>query len=201
MKASKRLRVAVATAADRQAIYRLRHDVYAQELGQHPVEARGLLTDRFDVINEYLVVKRSESLVGHVSITPPGPEGYSLDRYVTRDQLPFAVDEWTHEVRLLTVRDGNRSSPAAALLFLSLLAWIGGRGGTSVVALGRREVLGTYRGVGLQTCGLEVQSGKVTYEVMTATLADLRNGRDARRAVYERALRDVEWDLPAPALA
>ena len=39
------IQVAVATQHDRDAIYRLRHRVYAAELGQHPENSEGRLTD------------------------------------------------------------------------------------------------------------------------------------------------------------
>jgi hypothetical protein len=41
----RKVRIALATEADRPAIYRMRHDVYAAELGQHQVQPSLMLSD------------------------------------------------------------------------------------------------------------------------------------------------------------
>ena len=46
--ATRKLTIAVATDEDRSALYRLRHQVYASELGQHPENSDGTLTDPLD---------------------------------------------------------------------------------------------------------------------------------------------------------
>src|SRR5215471_9025286 len=79
--AAERFRLSVATDADREEIYRARHEVYARELGQHPVTPAGALRDSLDDSNLYLVAKAGAGLAGFVSITPPGQERYSIDKY------------------------------------------------------------------------------------------------------------------------
>src|SRR5213593_3810787 len=104
--------LSVATEADRQVIYRLRHEVYARELGQHAANLSGSLRDALDDWNIYLVAKISGQIAGFISLTPPpgGLErsaelqlgametggsdlvapngssglGYSIDNYVSR---------------------------------------------------------------------------------------------------------------------
>jgi hypothetical protein len=191
----RRLRISVATEQDREVIYHLRHSVYARELRQHPERADERLVDRLDRVNVYLVVKRDEEILGFVSITPPGGHGYSLEKYVRRTDLPFPVDHRTYEVRLLTVREGRRGGPTAGLLLLAVFKWIQGRGGTRVIALGRREVLTFYRKVGLVTVGIEVKSGAVAYELMTATTHALDAALQARPAVFERAFQDADMQV------
>ena len=46
---------AIAGEAEREEIYRLRHAIYARELGQHPVNAAGRITDPLDAYNVYIV--------------------------------------------------------------------------------------------------------------------------------------------------
>ena len=52
-----------ATPADRERIYQLRHTVYASELGQHPQNIDGRLTDPLDAYNAYIVAHSGEELV------------------------------------------------------------------------------------------------------------------------------------------
>src|SRR5438045_2027026 len=82
------VRVAVANDGDREQIYRLRHEIYAGELGQHRENESGRLTDNLDSFNEYIVASACEVVLGFISITPPG-RNYSIDKYVRREQLPF----------------------------------------------------------------------------------------------------------------
>ena len=51
------MELAVATQNDRQWIYRMRHRVYADELGQHKSNATEVLTDRLEEFNLFLVVR------------------------------------------------------------------------------------------------------------------------------------------------
>jgi histidinol-phosphate/aromatic aminotransferase/cobyric acid decarboxylase-like protein/GNAT superfamily N-acetyltransferase len=193
-----RIRIADAKCDDRDAIYRLRHDVYARELGQHPENPAGRLTDGLDAFNHYIVAWQGGEIAGFVSITPPGHERYSIDKYLARDDLPFALDDGVYEVRLLTVAAAHRGRPIAGLLMYAALRWIEARGGSRIVAIGRREVLDMYRKVGMESLGHEVRCGAVRFELMTATTAALRQGL----ARYAQALRKVEpgidWQLGVP---
>ncbi len=86
-----RLVLRVALPSERQSIYRLRHAVYAKEIGQHPVQASGRLSDALDEKNIYLAAQRSRQLCGFISITPPRPNTFSLSKYLPNQPLPFAL--------------------------------------------------------------------------------------------------------------
>ena len=43
-----KIELAIASETDRPEIYRMRHDVYAREIGQHAENADGCLTDSLD---------------------------------------------------------------------------------------------------------------------------------------------------------
>jgi GNAT superfamily N-acetyltransferase len=188
----------LATASERDAIYRLRHDVYARELGQHQVNVHARLSDPLDAFNEYIVARRDDVMAGFVSVTPPGHGAYAIDKYLPRSELPFACDERLFEVRLLTVLPEFRRMPIAGLLMYAALRWIQWRGGTRIVAIGRREVLKLYRKVGLQLLGREIRSGAVCFELMTATTRDLSD-RFACETRHQRIVdRWVDWRLAAP---
>src|ERR1051326_2702898 len=142
------LSVSVATQSDREAIYRLRHEVYARELGQHATIPAAKLKDALDCRNIYLVAKQGSQIAGFISLTPPrrtasngsrrqispgrASQGarpdfsadksalnrnaephYSIDKYVSREALPFAFDDGLYEVRLLTVVKPHRGREVA----------------------------------------------------------------------------------------
>jgi hypothetical protein len=91
--ASKPTVVRLATAADREQIYRLRHDVYAGELGQHATNGEGRLSDALDEFNVYLVASRNGDIAGFVSITPPEGGRFSVDKYVRRQDFSAFCEE------------------------------------------------------------------------------------------------------------
>ncbi len=85
------IRLSLATESDRQQIYALRHQVYAREIRQHRENAEGVLRDALDAGNVYLVASAGGAIAGFVSITPPGCGAYSIDKYMAREVIPFAV--------------------------------------------------------------------------------------------------------------
>ncbi len=157
---SARARTVVREADDeqREAIYRIRHDVYAVELGQHPVNAAGRLTDRLDDVNHYLVALRDGEVAAFVSVTAPNDLGYSVDKYVRRDAMPFEVDDGTYEIRLLTVLEQHRDTDLAATLMVAAYRWIEARGGRTVIAIGRDEVTPMYVRGGMRRTGITTTS-------------------------------------------
>ncbi len=194
-----RFQLDLAGPDDRVAIHRMRHDVYARELGQHPINAAGELRDPLDAFNIYLVARLKNEVVGFVSITPPGHVCYSIDKYLSRDELPFPCDAGLYEVRLLTVARSHRGSPLAGLLMLAALRYVEHQNGQRIVAIGRREVLSIYLKAGLQPLGKTITSGNVTFELLTAILADLRRTQeDANNDRIQRLQKLIDWRLPFP---
>lgn len=196
-------RLTHATPADRERIYAARHAIYATELAQHRENADGRLIDALDTRNEYLCVWQGAALAGFVSITPPGGT-YSLDKYLAKTDWPFSCDGGLYEVRLLTVMPEARRRELALLLMYGALRWIESRGGTRVMAIGRREVMGLYEKAGLTPTGQSVVSGAVTFDVMTATVAALRARAQEIAPMIARIEAATAWELdiafrrPAP---
>jgi histidinol-phosphate/aromatic aminotransferase/cobyric acid decarboxylase-like protein/N-acyl-L-homoserine lactone synthetase len=185
----------MATQQDRRQIHQVRHEVYARELGQHAMRPEGMLQDSLDERNEYIVLAEGTHVLAFVSITPPGGT-YSIDKYFQRSTLPFPCDPGLYEIRLLTVIDEHRNGPAASLLMYAAFRWVDCRGGTRIVAIGRVEVMDLYRKAGLAGHGQRVQSGEVTYELMSATLDHARRWAPQYQPVVDRLLRGVKWQLP-----
>src|SRR6185503_8563342 len=120
--------LSLAAESDRQRIYRLRHDVYAAELRQHTLNAKGQLRDPLDDTNVYLVAKAAGEIAGFISLTPPGRPAYSIDKYFPRETLPFAIDDTLYEVRLLTVVKPHRGRELATLLMYAAFRWVEAHG-------------------------------------------------------------------------
>ncbi|MGC1208346.1 MAG: aminotransferase class I/II-fold pyridoxal phosphate-dependent enzyme [Ornithinimicrobium sp.] len=190
------LQIRRATSEDLEWIYGLRHRVYAEELGQHQPQPSGTLRDNLDGENIYLVAAEGNHPIGFVSLTPPWVGRYSLDKYLTRDDMPLLDSGDAFEVRILTVEPAYRDRGIAMLLMYAALRWAASRGGQTIAAMGRAEVLAMYRTVGLEPTGRAVVSGDVRFEVMTATVAGLtQNSLGPFRSVLETLLSTVDWRL------
>ncbi len=192
------LTLAIASPEDREFIYRSRHEVYAHELGQHLPNAEQRLRDTLDDSNVYLVAKAYGRIHGYISITPPQAGGYSIEKYVSRDALPFSVDNRLYEVRLLTVLRPHRRSDLAALLMYAAFRWVEAHGGTRIVAIGRREILQMYLKIGFQLLGRSIQSGSVTFELMCASIAAAKIPLQRFVPILRRLQKTVDWQLSFP---
>ncbi|MFE2021821.1 aminotransferase class I/II-fold pyridoxal phosphate-dependent enzyme [Streptomyces sp. NPDC059499] len=193
---SRDVQIRAADAEDLVWIHELRHRVYAQELGQHAPRPEGRLHDALDGDNVYLVAARGPVRMGFVSLTPPWLGRYGLDKYLTRDELPLLSEGGAFEVRILTVEPRWRSTAVAPLLMYAALRWISSRGGRTVVAMGRTELLDMYLAVGLEPLGHTVRSGAVTFEVLTGEVAGLTQVATVRyRTALERFRSVVDWQL------
>jgi len=156
----------LATGSDREQIYRIRHAVYAEELGQHPRNAEGALRDALDAVNDYIVVLEQDRVVAFVAITPPTAGTFSIDKYFSRADLPIRFHERLYELRLLTVCAGYRHSSLLRRLVEATFGHLHALGATEAIAIGRQEILDLYEGLGFQRLGLAIQSGRVSYELM-----------------------------------
>ena len=141
---TKTFSISLATGREREEIYRVRHEVYARELGQHPVNPAARLRDPLDDGNVFLIARIAGELAGFISITPPSLGCYSIDKYFARETLPFPADESLYEVRLLTVLRTHRRRAVAMLLMYGAFRWVESHGGQQLVAIGRREILDLY---------------------------------------------------------
>ncbi|HWH68736.1 MAG TPA: GNAT family N-acetyltransferase, partial [Candidatus Sulfotelmatobacter sp.] len=185
----------MASDLEREEIYRVRHEVYACELGQHPVNAGMRLRDPLDAKNVYLVAKVAGELVGFISITPPGQDPYSIDKYFSRESLPFRVDEGLYEVRLLTVLPAYRGSEAAVLLMYAAFRWVESHGGQHLAAIGRREILDLYVKAGLKPAGKFTQCGRVTYDLLHASVPEMRARLQQFSGLLTRLEAKADWHL------
>ena len=192
---TKRILISIADENDRKTIYKLRHEVYATELGQHKENESCSLTDNLDEINIYIVAKVEHEIVGFISLTPPNNIGYSIDKYFSRDQTGLNYDQSLFEIRLLTVMQSWRGSYLAILLMKGAHRLIQSIGGSTIVAIGRLEVLRMYALIGLHPLGLRAKSGNVTYELMIATTDELLIFRPQLQEAISLLEKRVDWSI------
>ena len=188
-----RFSICFANEHDREIIYRMRHEVYARELGQHAENEKRLLTDKLDSINIYIVAKVRDEIAGFVSITPPNDVGYSIDKYFTREELPLCFDDRLYETRILTVSNSWRNSRVAALLMYAALRYIQSAGGKTVIGIGRLEVLEMYKHAGFRTLQKQVRAGKVTFELI---ITDVEEDRSPFMPLIADLEKHADWNLP-----
>lgn len=186
--------ISLADDRDRLAIYSIRHAVYARELRQHAENADGLLRDKLDDVNTYIVATEGRTVVGFVAVTPPNAYGYSLDKYFDRAATGLRFDQGLYEIRLLTVVETYRHTQLAAMLMYAAFRYVESRGATTIAAIGRLELLRLYERVGLRRRGLRAQGGAVAYELMSADVQDMRAPH--WESVIQRMERAVQWRLP-----
>lgn len=199
-----RFRIDLADPPAREAISRLRYQVYAEELGQYPLHPAAAVRDPIDDWNIYLVASVRDEIAGFISVTAPTAPRFGLEKYLRRDQLPFSLDAQTFEVRLLTVLKPHRGRELATLLMYAALRWVEAHGGNRLVAIGRREVLELYVRCGLESTRVELQVGNVSYELLAGSLAEIHRRAGEFTGLLERLEEKTDWRLniafrrPAP---
>ena len=190
------VKISLATNSDRDIIYHLRHEVYGSELMQHSENEKGTFRDNLDNFNIYIIAKLNEDIVGFISITPPDKNIYSIDKYISRKNFPFTVNDSLFEMRILTVVKAHRNKPIALLLMWAAFRWIEANGGSNIMAIGRIEVLSMYLKLGFKAMNRKIQVGKVTFELLYGNLNELNNHfktnyKQLSIKLYENCI----WDL------
>jgi len=191
-------RISLADESDRSSIYALRHEVYAEELHQHMMTHDRMLSDPLDSFNTYILGEIDGRLAGFVSITPPGFGRYSIDKYLARETVGLSFDEGLYETRILTVARPHRGTRLAAALMYAAGRWAEEKGATRLVAMGRIEVLSIYLKHGFKPLGHQIHSGAVTFELLSASVQQLRATVERRNALYRKLESEFEWGMPFP---
>jgi histidinol-phosphate/aromatic aminotransferase/cobyric acid decarboxylase-like protein len=151
-----------------------------------------------DAVNEYLVIRQQSDIVGFISVTPPGST-YSVDKYFSRGELPVPCDTGLYELRLLTVLEEHRRSSVTAQLMYAAFRLISSRGASHVLALGRvGATTKLYEKFGLRGTGRRVRAGAVEYELMSATLEEMRLRVAAIPHILGRLREVCDWELDVP---
>ena len=196
MNPDNKIKISIATNSDREVIYKIRHNVFASELGQHIENEKGTITDQLDNFNTYITAKINLEIIGFISITSPGRGIYSIDKYIKRSELPFKVDKGLYEMRILTVLKEHRNTPAALLLMWAAFRWIDAHKGSNIIAIGRVEILELYLKLGFQAMNHKIQSGSVTFELLSGNVFNLVDHiANNYKPLFIKLSKNCIWDL------
>jgi hypothetical protein len=94
-----RIQMKLAEKVDRETIYRMRHEVYAGELFQHPENIFGKLTDALDDYNIYIVASSQGTWTYGIKSTPQLPASKN----------PFLMELGTPPVEFGIITGGLRN--------------------------------------------------------------------------------------------
>ena len=192
---SPRISIAVANTSRQRAVYRMRHEVYAAELGQYESLPSGSLPDATDVKTVYITACIGGKVVGFVGITPPSSPCFSLEKRLSPDEILVTLDDHTFEIRALTTKKSLRGSFVAASLMYAAFRWVEAHGGKRIVSIGRREVLSMYLQLGLKRSGQIFECGAVTYELISAEIGNVAARLQRLRSKVDRMEKRLDWKL------
>ena len=191
-----RLRISEASAEERAAVYELRHETYAVELGQYAAQPGQTLPDADEVESVYLVAILGAELVGFVGVTPPHSPRFSVENHLAGHPEKFVRDAQMFEIRALTVRSARRGSLIVAALLYAAFRWVQAHGGSQIVSIGRREVLGMYLRLGMKRMGASLACGEVNYDLIRGDVAAMSLQLQRVEARLQRLQDQIDWDLP-----
>jgi histidinol-phosphate/aromatic aminotransferase/cobyric acid decarboxylase-like protein/GNAT superfamily N-acetyltransferase len=166
-------------------IFRGRHRVYAEELGQYERTSSGSLPE--DTANKtFIHVRTPTKLCGFVAVTPPG-QPKAMERH------GVCASPGSFEVRALTVLPGHRGCGVAHALMYAALRFVEASGGSCIEALARREVVAMYLSRGMHRTGVTVRVGQVEYEHVRGSVEHIHAS-----IVDKPFTPGIEWALPFP---
>jgi aspartate aminotransferase-like enzyme/GNAT superfamily N-acetyltransferase len=156
-----------ATEGEFQQIHRLNHQVFAEEIPQHPRTPDGQLIDRFHAANRYFIALHDNHLAGMISVHP-GPEFSIAGRLA--DLAPLQALRAPLEVRLLAIVPQYRGSAILPGLLIEVFRYARLHGYSDLVASGITSRMSMYRKMGFRPIGPAVPSGAASFMPMLLPL-------------------------------
>jgi aspartate aminotransferase-like enzyme/GNAT superfamily N-acetyltransferase len=155
------------TEAEFEAIHRLNHRTFAEEIPQHPVNPQGRLVDKFHAENTYAICLDGGKLAGMVSgraVRPFSLDGKldGLDAFLPEGRKPV-------EVRLLAVEPTYRHSTVLARLVEEIAGHFAKLGCDLALISGTTRALQLYRRMGFVPFGPVVGDATAQYQPMYLT--------------------------------
>lgn len=168
-------------------IHELNYLTFVREIGQHADPGRPALVDKFHDKNLYLIAKRDSEVVAMLAV---------------HDRAPFSVagrmpePDWIErncrgplEVRLLTVRPGERQTVVLPALLWMLYRAAVAAGYSHLLASGVREQLRLYYRLGFQALGPEKPCGRAWFTPLALDIQELPSAGRRIAARIERLVR------------
>ncbi len=160
------------TAEEREGVWRLNHETFSRELGQHELAPDGLLVDRYAATTRYLCAFAAGRVVGMIAVNAEPP--FSIEK-----RLPLGVAslaDWPArrlEVRLLAIEPAHRNSMVLAGLLGSMIELAAAEGFEAILISGVVNRLAMYRRLGFRELGPPVPDGAAAFVPMAMRIGEL----------------------------
>jgi aspartate aminotransferase-like enzyme len=161
------VRFELATPRDFDAIRRLNHRTFAEEIPQHPVHDDRRLVDRFERDSVFIVARAGTGLVGMLSVRPERP--FSLEAKLPEFERFLPPGRRICEVRLLSVEPSHRQGIVLRGLLVRLVRECDARGLDLAVISATTRQLRLYRHLGCVPFGHLVGSPGAQFQPMYVT--------------------------------
>ncbi|HET7570625.1 MAG TPA: GNAT family N-acetyltransferase [Gammaproteobacteria bacterium] len=161
-------------------IHRLNYETFVGEIPQHAENDEGLLIDRFDAENTYIICLDDGRIVGMLAAR--GKRPFSLDAKLDNLDDYFPGEHNICEIRLLAVEKGRRYSRVFAGLAREMTEyWLRHNFDMAVIS-GTPKQIKLYERLGFMPFGPMVGSEQAPYQPMYLT----RESFQQRQALYQR---------------
>ena len=156
------------TAEEFAQVFRLNHEVFAAELGQHAVRPSEQLVDKFHDKNRYVIALEGDRVVAMIAFhdQPPYSVAEKLAEPRTLDSLGSLA-----EIRLLAIDPEHRHGTLLRGLFVAVYERSLAK--DAIVISGRVEEQAMYHSLGFRPLGPPVRSGGAEFVPMAVRVADL----------------------------
>ena len=161
------VRFDLATERDFDAIRRLNHQTFAEEIPQHAVRGDGRLVDRFEGDSLFIVARAGTDLVGMLSVRPDRP--FSLESKLPEFARYLPPGRRVCEVRLLSVAPSHRQGIVLRGLLARLVRECDSRGLDLAVMSATTRQLRLYKHLGCVPFGRLVGSPGAQFQPMYIT--------------------------------
>ena len=192
------LRIKIATEAwEHDAIHRLNHRTFVDEIPQHAADPSGRLVDRFDNENTYLVAVRGHQLLAMIAVR--GTRPFSLDDKLPELESYLPAGRRLCELRLLAVDPSRRAGLLLHRLLARVWRYCLAEGYDAALISATTRQLKLYRHLGFEPFGPLLGSGDALFQPMLLTLerALPRAGRLFQRVTPEPGAPTINL-LPGP---
>ena len=156
---------------EHEAIHRLNHRTFAEEIPQHATRPDGVLVDRFHGENKYLICLCGSELVGMLVFRTQRP--FSLDQKVPDMTSLLPAHERAVELRLLAVEPKWRHRRVFGGLLEHAVRWCVAEGVDLAVMSGTTRQLALYRHLGFTPFAGLVGTPGALYQPMFISPAHL----------------------------
>ncbi len=151
-----------------EAIHRLNHRTFVEEISQHERRPDNRLVDSFHTENTYLIALRDRQLAGMIALRARRPFSIDakiagLDAFLPRGHRPI-------EARLLAVDPAFRSTAVFAALFSYVVSYCRETGFDLAVVSATTRQLKLYRHLGFTAFGPLVGTAAASFQPMYLTL-------------------------------